>query len=201
VLNIPQVSSMLICLDQDNHVTLTTHWKYYSFWWYNPFKDDESLHNICNGIKASESVNFDNANDIGQNILGRMTGQSTISYSFKKKGKAITLGAKNCVKIAGEEIDIDPMFLFQHLITDGERTNDFPLLFKYELSSYPTILFTNQPVLCLRHRNILWQKLSCSNRKHHPTCYKREYPLYIRWWRLNPYTTCVLVFNGYSDGS
>jgi len=138
---------------------------YYSSWWYNPFKDNESLYNICNGVKAGVSVNVDNANDIGQKILGRKTGQSTISYSCKKKDKAVTLGAKNSVKIAGEEVDIAPMFLFQHLITAGESTNDFPLLFKYELSSYPTILFTNQPVLCLRHRNILWQKLSCSNKE------------------------------------
>jgi len=92
-------------------------------------------------------VNVDNANDIGQNSLGSMTGQSTISYSFKKKGKAVTLGAKNSVKIAGEEIDIDPMFLFQHLIRAGERTNDFPLLFKYELSSYPTNKKTSSHLL------------------------------------------------------
>jgi len=138
---------------------MKTHWKYYSSWRYIPFKDDESLHNICNGVNAGDTVNVDNANDIGQNILGSMTGQSTISYSFKKKDKAVTLGAKNSVKIAGEEIDIDPMFLFQHLITGGERTNDFPLLFKYELSSYPTSLYKSNCVLLVAQKHTLAEAL------------------------------------------
>jgi hypothetical protein len=115
------------------------------------FKDDECLHNICNGIIADKSVNVDTASVIGQKIIDSMTEQNTVSYSFKKKDKAVNLGSKNSVKIADEYIYIDPMLLFKRLITAGERNNDLTRLFKNELSSYPTYL-----LLCLRHRNTLW---------------------------------------------
>jgi len=71
----------------------------------------------------------------------------------------MTLGSKNSVKIAGDEIDIDPMFLFQRLITTGERTNDFPLLFKYELSNCPTSLFKSPCVMLATQKHTLAEAL------------------------------------------
>ncbi len=187
-------------------------------------KDDESLHNVCNGLIADKSVNVDTASVIGQQILDGMTGQSTVDYSFKKKNKAVTLGAINGVKIAGEDIQIDPMLLFQRLITTGERSNDLPLLFKYELSSYPTSLFKSTGVMLAAQKHTLAEALIGEQGNISPTVTEDDilyvldggallhrlpwkvgqtyndilhmYTLYV----TKKYTPCVVVFDGYSDG-
>ncbi len=73
--------------------------------------------------------------------MNKMTDQIVVDYSFRKKDKTITLGSKTSVKIAGETIEIDPMLLFQRLMIAGERSNELPLLFMYEMTAYPAALF------------------------------------------------------------
>ncbi len=53
-----------------------------------------------------------------------MTDQIVVDYSFRKKDRAITLGTKSSVKIAGETIKNNPMLLFQRLIIGDERSNE-----------------------------------------------------------------------------
>ena len=60
----------------------------------NPFsKDDTSLRTIVSGVVAHESVNVENAGDIGQMILKSMQGKSINECSFKRKRQATTIGS------------------------------------------------------------------------------------------------------------
>ena len=80
-------------------------------------------------------------------IMQSMMGKNALEFSIKKKDQAIMLGSKTKIKIGKEEIIVDPALLFQRLITAGERLNDLPELFRYELCGYPAALFENNNIL------------------------------------------------------
>ena len=83
---------------------------------------------------AHESVNVENAGDIGQMILKSMQGKSINEYSFKRKQQATTIGSNAAVAINKEHVQIDPQLLFQRLlVVAANEFMDLPDLFKYEL--------------------------------------------------------------------
>jgi 5'-3' exonuclease len=109
--------------------------------WRSPFEADSSLRNIVSGISAGSEVNVDDAKRIGYDILNKMVGQHVVKYSFKRKAQAVTFDSKSAVKIGDEEVQIDPLLLFQRLIIAGSQANDLPNALTYELCNYPPALF------------------------------------------------------------
>jgi len=114
----------------------------------NPFSlNNHSLKNIDNGVIAGATVNADTAKDVGQKILQSMIGQSTSTYSFKKKSQAVTLGMKSSVKIDDELVHVDPQLLFDRLTFASKPSDNFESLFKYELCSHQPSLFDSSQLL------------------------------------------------------
>ena len=57
---------------------------------HNPFSQhSKSLRNIVSGVNACESVNVDNAEEVGRKILADMDGKMVAEYSFKKSAQVI----------------------------------------------------------------------------------------------------------------
>ena len=52
-----------------------------------------------------------------------------------------TLGTKNSVGIDGDDVQVDPLLLFQRLITVAQTSDELESAFKHELCSYPPALF------------------------------------------------------------
>eukprot|EP00745_Piridium_sociabile_P028799 TRINITY_DN4651_c0_g1_i2.p1 TRINITY_DN4651_c0_g1~~TRINITY_DN4651_c0_g1_i2.p1 ORF type:complete len:839 (-),score=172.35 TRINITY_DN4651_c0_g1_i2:728-3244(-) len=108
----------------------------------NPFTTDTILLNIANGRTAAPEVNADSAKEIGHKILDDMTGKTVLEATIKKKDQVITLAAKSNVKVCEEPINVDPLLLFQRLVTVAQNTPEIlPSVFQYELSNVPTSLF------------------------------------------------------------
>ncbi|KAG1697184.1 hypothetical protein GQR58_006011 [Nymphon striatum] len=106
-----------------------------------PFASDTSLRGLVNGVTASESVNVDNAQRVGQSILDSMVGQNIQDYSFKRKCQTVTLGSKSAVMIKDEQVQVDPQLLFQRpSVIAGSEENPTDS-FKYKLCSYPAAVF------------------------------------------------------------
>ena len=98
--------------------------------------------NIANGVHASPSVNCDNAKAISESILEMMVVDKVSNYSFKSKDQAITIGAKNDVKVDGEIVQFEPHILFQKHAIAAERFDniDPETIFKHELTTIPKAL-------------------------------------------------------------
>ena len=61
----------------------------------NPFTAQKGLRNIMNGVHANDTVNVDDAKDIGQGILASMTGTFVTEFAFKRSNQAVTLVTKS----------------------------------------------------------------------------------------------------------
>ena len=58
----------------------------------------------------------DHAKQIGVGILNEMVVHPVLKHSFKRKAKAITVDSHAAVKVGDDEVQIDPLLLFQRLI-------------------------------------------------------------------------------------
>ena len=52
---------------------------------HNLFTAQQGLRNIMNGVHANDTVNVDDAKDIGQGILASMTGKYVTEFAFKRR--------------------------------------------------------------------------------------------------------------------
>ena len=135
----------------------------------DPFGPDPSLRGLVSGLTAHDSVNVDDAKDVGQLILKSMVGKSVTSISFVRKKQAVTLASKEAVKIDDECVQVDPQLIFQRLsfIATNGSNEDHAYLFKYELCTHPAALFdhsslpweANKPALA----DALWKLVENDN--------------------------------------
>ena len=116
---------------------------------------DDVLCNIANGVTADDTVNADQARDVGNRILDGLDGQTIGNYSFKKKSQVVTMGRKSAVQVGDEHVQVDSQLLFQRLITAGERCGDLPLLFMHEMCSYPPALFESPGLMRISNKSLL----------------------------------------------
>lgn len=108
---------------------------------HSPFTEDTYLYNIISGLCAPKS-NAHLANDIGNNIIKMMEGQSAANYTFKKKHQIKTMGQK--IVSDGVEMQVDPQALFQRLLVIATNAEiSLSVTMRYELSVYPPSLFTS----------------------------------------------------------
>ena len=70
-----------------------------------------------------------------------MVGQPVLKHSFKRKARAITFDLQAAVKVGDDEVQIDPLPLFQRLIISGSQANDLANALTYELCNCPPALF------------------------------------------------------------
>ena len=60
----------------------------------------------------------------------------------------VNIGTKNSIMIDGDDVQVDPLLLFQRVITDAQTSDELVSTFKHEQCSYPRALF--DPPLLLR---------------------------------------------------
>ena len=109
----------------------------------NPFGPDPSLRGLISGLTAHDSVNIDEAKEVGELILKSMVEKRVTSVSFEEKKQAVTLATKTAVKIDDECVQVDPQLIFQRLslIATNGSNEDPASFFKYELCTHPAALF------------------------------------------------------------
>ena len=184
---------------------------------------DTSLRSIVSGVVAQDSVNVDQADEVGNKILLLMQGQDVTQYSFKRKQQTITLGSKTAVMLNKEAVHIDPQALFQRLTVVAARENvDSHELFKHELCGYPAALFESTGTPRQANKAVFASALWNEVKSHE--CSTPTKPLYVldggallhrvSWSRgvtfkdicdiyvhyvTRKYGNCVIVFDGYSE--
>ena len=110
---------------------------------HSPFTNARELMSIATGITATEEslVNCDKAEEVGNKIQHTLDDVEFTAAKIKRSDKVKTLAyLQTSIKIADEEICIDPTTLFSRLIALVMRENDVMSYFAYELSPYPTSL-------------------------------------------------------------
>ena len=71
-----------------------------------------------------------------------MTGKKVDECTFKREDQEVTLGKGKLLKVGKNEVQVDPLLLFQRLIVVGSSlTDDTSSLFKNELYTVPSALF------------------------------------------------------------
>ena len=108
---------------------------------WEPFAPDPSLQSIYSGVLANSKVNVDNAKQVGESILNDMKGRSVGDYKFRHKDQAITLTSGSSIKVHRQQLQVDPVLLFQRLTTLANKHDDSKSLFEFELCSHPASLF------------------------------------------------------------
>ena len=121
----------------------------------NPFTAQQGLSNITNGVHTNDTVNVDDAKDIGQGILASMTGKFVTEFAFKRSNQAVSLVTKSSVKIDGEKIQVEPQLLFQRLIVALKSLDDMEAIFEFELCSYLPALCDSSLILLQPHKPAL----------------------------------------------
>ena len=188
----------------------------------DPFIQNDSLFNIANGMTAQESVNVENAREIGVKIVESMAGKSTDEFTFRKANQAVTLGSRPTVKIKGEHVNIYPQLLFQRLLTVRECCDDVTSLFQYELCTYPVALFEPSSLPLQPNKAVLayciWKSMKVEQRNPsgdvqyvldggallhrvpwpRGSTYESVSHLYIRYV-TQKYSAVAIVFYGYDD--
>ena len=92
--------------------------------------------------EADFSVNADRANKVGKEILKSMDDRLVNEYTFKRKSTVKNMAGKVSIRYQNnEDVIIDPLLLFQRMITAGKNTGDLKNILTYELSTYPPSLF------------------------------------------------------------
>ena len=76
-----------------------------------------------------------------EKIISTMVVKSADAYKLHKADQAVTLASRSSVKISGKPVTVNPHLLFQRLLIVRDRYQDVPSLLRYELCSYPPVLF------------------------------------------------------------
>ena len=93
-------------------------------------------------LVADESINYDNAEEVGRAIHAKLDHASVAKCTTKRSDQVKSLGIlKNVVKIKSQSVNIDPTRLFSHLVVLLERRSDLKPYFQFKLTPIPTSLF------------------------------------------------------------
>lgn len=138
----------------------------------NPFINDPLLRNIVSGVTADQTVNAQNAAEVGRMILEDMVGKNVMEYTFKKKNQVVTLDHRVLVKVNGERLHVDSQLLFQRLMVAAPDVMDnIENLFQYELCSPPPSLFETNGLLRKANKpslaDAIWKLAECSQMSAH----------------------------------
>ena len=101
--------------------------------------------NIANGVHAQATVNFDDAEIVGNNIISQIVDEKVDGISFRRKELAVTLASKSSVKINGKGVQFNPQVLFQRLALAGHGHIDGA--FDYKLCVFPPAIAESPDLL------------------------------------------------------
>ena len=142
----------------------------------NPFVSDVPLWNIATGVTAFAGTNVNASKSIGKRIIKDMENKVVSENIFRKAHQAVTMDAKSGIAIKDDDVTIDPLLLFQRLITSGTRCNELTSLFQYELCAYPPALFDGKSTMLQANKAALLHTLKQHIPMSAPT---NELPLYV----------------------
>ncbi|XP_065557765.1 uncharacterized protein LOC136025712 [Artemia franciscana] len=113
-----------------------------------PFRQDLELLSVVTGVRASSSVNADDAKSVEEYILKDMEAKDIDKYVFRRKEKAVTMAERTSVVIDSERVMVDPALILQRLAavasTSGSDLNE---VLSFELCSFPPSLFSSFEVM------------------------------------------------------
>ena len=185
--------------------------------------NDSRLHSIDTGVIASCSVNADKGSHVEKKTVDGLVGQKVQEYVFKRKDQAVALEVKDAVHTGAETVVIDPMLLFQRLVSAGTFKGELlDEVFTHELCSYPLALFKTTNVLPSPNKaalaDTMWKQVPAMRSPATPAQYVLDgYVLLHRilWpsdekfdaicsryvhYVLDKYRLPVIVFDGYQNG-
>ena len=143
-------------------------------------------------------------------------------FTFRKADQAMTLASRSTVKIKGEIVTVDPHLLFQRMITVGDRLEDLPSLFKYELCSHPPALFESSSLPLQANKavlaDVLWKSMNKEQQEPsgnvqyvldggallhrlpwpRGSTYDNVCQMYVKYV-TQKYGSATIVFDGYND--
>ena len=115
---------------------------------FNPFDGTRTaFQSLSLGLVADESINCDNAKEVGKAIHTKLEHASVAKCTIKRSDQVKSLGIlRNVVKIKIQTVNIDPTRLFSRLVVPLERCPDLKPYFHFELTPILTSLFINNMV-------------------------------------------------------
>ena len=121
-------------IEQDKPVTGRTHMPFSIIY-------RTETHSRMTRVHVHPTVNVDTAHAVGATILNSIDGRTPDEHTFGRKDQVVTLGTTNSDRIDGDDVQVDPLLLFQRLITVAQTSDELESAFKHELCSYPPALF------------------------------------------------------------
>ena len=112
----------------------------------DPFTAKENLINLATSEVADESVNLDQAFEIGEKLIRGMSNQFLFSFSFKRKDMVVLIKTKSLLSIEVENVHVDSALLFQRLIA-VYSLEELSTVFAYELRTRPRSLFDKDDLM------------------------------------------------------
>jgi hypothetical protein len=94
-------------------------------------------------VNADNNINAHNSLACEQKSIDSMVGQNIFDFSFKNSMQVLTMSFKPFTTVEEGRVEIDPQVLFQILtaILSRESVEDIAIIFKYELSTHPSLIF------------------------------------------------------------
>ena len=191
----------------------------------NPFgKDCKDIVNISSGKIAHVASNIDEAKEVGEKIVATMTGKIVTNVTFKKKDQATHMISPNVVHCEDKAISIDPLLLFQRLLTAGEASaSKLQEVLSFELATAPPSLFDSCGMMRVCQKSVLATCLWCTDAAaetpllslHHvfdggSLLHKINWPkgatygeiadMYVRFIKSR-HPNATVVFDGYSSNT
>lgn len=113
---------------------------------HSPFspKPDGALVSLSSGVVADETINCEEAIQIGKTSMHSMIGKPFSEVKLRRKDKVKSLESmKKSITVHGEEKVVNPQQLFNRIACALNTNSDNQLCeyFKYELSPFPPALF------------------------------------------------------------
>lgn len=97
------------------------------------FSDEDKLISLSSGVVADETVNCDNADEIGFEIQSRWDNKKFGEMKLSKSDQVRTFATVvHTCSVGNETIAMDPNSLFHRLIVMAERCGDIRGCFAYE---------------------------------------------------------------------
>ena len=113
-----------------------------------PFRQDSQPLNVVTGVRASSSLNVDDAKSKGEKILKDMEAKSVGKYVFRRKEKAVTMTEKSSAVIDSEREIVEPALIFRRLAAVAKTSgSDLNKVLSFKLCTFPPSLFSSFEVL------------------------------------------------------
>lgn len=115
---------------------------------FNPLFLSCKMKSISSGLVAPDSVNVQDAFDIGCKMIKDIDGKNPLNYKVSKTSLAVQMPKTAIVSSAQKEVP-DPNLLFQRALALSSSTDsvEFQEFLKFELSPVPMSLFTEEGFL------------------------------------------------------